>query len=548
MSKRRKHFELNEPLRHRDHSRPVTRREFIRQGFLTGSAYALAGGVFSLFADPRAAMADVSSDLNVLASGMTNPCALGGTSSMVPFICFDLAGGANLAGSNVLVGKAGGQLDLLTTAGYSKLGLPGDIIPGLSDTALAATMLNPSDGNFVNSLLGLRFHSDSAMLRGILEKFSNSAGRVDGVVIPARSDNDTGNNPHNPLYLLAKMGVGGKVVPLIGSVNSVSGGNSMSPAAWIDPKYRPTKVDRPTDVTGMIDVGNLTAVLNDPKDVTAVMESMARISHKKIRLGTVSTGTTRDEVIKDLVECGYIKTADVANRFAGEQVDPRQDVRIIGGTDPNTGEFFTPLFTSSDFNDGEFSKTASVMKMVVNGYSGAGCITMGGFDYHTGDRSTGENRDLRAGRCIGACLEYALRRKQPLMIYVFSDGALSSSGALDNSMGTAVTQGVPAGTLGGRGKGEWTSDNESTACSFILVYKPNGGISVNSSLATGKQIGWFSGDGSVVSSSSPAANNVNLLVNTVVANYMSLQGSLNTFTSLVPNHGLGSLNNVLYFV
>ena len=53
---------------------------------------------------------------------------------------------------------------------------------------------------------------------------------------------------------------------------------------------------------------------------------------------------------------------------------------------------------------------------------------MGGFDYHTGDRSTGEGRDFRAGVCIGACLEFAARRGVPLMIYVFSDGSCRAMG------------------------------------------------------------------------------------------------------------------------
>ena len=300
MSKRRKHFDVNEPLRHADHSRPVTRREFIRQGFLQGSAFVLAGGAFSLFSNPRQAMAAVSPDLTALAAGMNNPCVLGGLSgaAMIPFICFDLAGGANIAGSNVIVGNALGQTDFLTTAGFNKLGLPGDIIPGLSDTVLAATMQNPSTGEFMNNQLGLRFHTDSAILRGILDNFNplvsvngDPIGIVDGTVIPARSDNDTGNNPHNPMYLLAKAGLNGSVVRLIGSSNSDSGGNSMSPAAYMNPEFRPTKVDRPSDVTGMVDVGDLTAVLSDPADVTAVMESMARISHKKIRLGATNPGT-----------------------------------------------------------------------------------------------------------------------------------------------------------------------------------------------------------------------------------------------------------------
>ena len=55
----------------------------------------------------------------------------------------------------------------------------------------------------------------------------------------------------------------------------------------------------------------------------------------------------------------------------------------------------------------------------------------------------------------------------------------------------------------------------------------------------------MSADGSVVTSSSPAANNVNLLVNTVLLNYMALNGQITTsntseFTSRFPDHGLGS--------
>ena len=130
MARRRRHLGINEPLRHADHARPVTRREFIRQGFLTGAGMTMGGGVFSLFSHPRSAYAAVSDDLNALALDIG--CSLGGLSGTkkIPFICFDLAGGANLAGSNVLVGQGGGQMDVLSTAGYSKLGLPGDMIPG----------------------------------------------------------------------------------------------------------------------------------------------------------------------------------------------------------------------------------------------------------------------------------------------------------------------------------------------------------------------------------------------------------------------------------
>jgi len=529
------------PLRHNDHPRPVTRREFIKQGFMTGSATVLSGGIFSLFANPNAAMAAVAPDLDALATDIG--CTLGGLSgaARVPFICFDLAGGANLAGSNVLVGQGGGQMDPLSTGGYSKLGIPGDMVPGLVDSG---GLLNLSDGDFTNSALKLKFHADSAMLHGIVEKAGAAMGNIDGCVIPARSDNDTGNNPHNPLYGISMTGSQGSVVDLIGSRSTDSGGNSLAPASQINLEVRPTKVDRPSDVTGMVDVGNLTAILSDPADVTAVMESMARISHKKLKLGEVSTGLSNDDIIKDLVRCGYLKSADIANRFAGVPVDPSLDADIKGAAG---------IFSDTEFSDNEFRKTASVMKMVMNGYAAAGCITMGGYDYHTGNRMVGENRDLRAGRCIGACLNYAQRLNKPLMIYVFSDGSVASNGTEDNTASTGALENL---NLGGRGKGVWTGDNSSTACSYFLVYRPGvaPALSNNGQAAElHRQIGRFSADASVVTSATPAANNPNLLVNMLLLNYMAVNGDItpsntNAFTTLFPNHGLGSnLGNYIAF-
>ncbi|VAW77266.1 FIG00785185: hypothetical protein [hydrothermal vent metagenome] len=510
MAKRTKNLGPDEPLYHQDHPRPVSRRDFLRQGFVSGTGIVMGGSIFSLFSNPLAAQQALSSDLVNLAASMGN-CSLGGLggAGKIPFICFDLAGGANISGSNVLVGR-NTQLDVLTTAGYSKMGLPGDMIPG----GVEATPTATSNGDFTDTTFGLAFHSDSAFLRGILEKAGTRGPNINGAVIPARSDNDTGNNPHNPMYGIAAAGAVGGVVTLIGSRNSDSGGNSMSPANMINTEIRPTKVDRPSDVTGMVDTGNLTGILSDPNDVVAVMESVARISNSKLGWantglsGTINTGA--DAVIKDLMRCGYLKAADIADRFAGVNIDPSLDTDIVDPANPTQS-----IFTPTEFNgSGEFRKTASVMKMVIDGHAGAGTIAMGGYDYHTGDRSTGEVRDLRAGRCMGACLEYAARRGVPLMMYVSSDGSLASNGTIDNS-------------VNGRGKGVWTGDNSSVAASFFLVYNPNGAIP-----ALRQQIGFFRADGSVDTASSPAANNVNLLVETVILNYMALNGDRGLYSGL----------------
>jgi hypothetical protein len=151
---------LDEPIRHEaSHKRPVTRRDFLAQGFAAGLGTVVAPTVFGLFASPREAMAALSPDLEALRASCGIEVLGAGK---IPFICIDLAGGANMVGSNVLVGGPGGQLDFLSTAGYGKLGLPGDMVPSL---------VNPATGlSFTNSSLGLAFHSDSAFLRGILDR------------------------------------------------------------------------------------------------------------------------------------------------------------------------------------------------------------------------------------------------------------------------------------------------------------------------------------------------------------------------------------------
>lgn len=491
---------LDEPLRHPDHKRPVTRRDFLAQGFIAGSGTVIAPALLGLLANPRTAHA-LSTDIDNLRSAV---CNIQQGAGKVPFICFDLAGGANIAGSNVLVGQQGGQMDFLSTAGYSKLGLPGDMVPNTS-----------AQGTFIDTTFGIAFHSDSAFLRGMLTKVSPAtAANVSGVVIPARSENDTGNNPHNPMYGIARAGARGELLTLIGSQSSESGGNSMAHPMLIDPEIRPTKVDRPSDATGLVDTGQLSTLMPSQADTVSVMESIARIS--QFKLSNVDTGLgAGDAEAKRLVRCSYVKTAYQAENFGStDVVNPlsTNDI-LVGAGAPTT------IFSAAEMNDNEFRKTASIAKLVVNGYAGAGTISSGGYDYHDGTRATGEVRDFRAGVCIGACLEYAARKGQPLMIYVFSDGSLSSNGMID-------------GSVNGRGKGQWTGDNQGTAASLILVYNPIGRPIVR---IPGQQIGWFQASGDVAPASHPAGNSVTNLVELVVLNYMALHGEEGQFPTLFPN-------------
>src|ERR1700681_4326665 len=257
----------NEPFRHPDHPRPTTRREFVAQGFLTGAATILGPSLLGLLADPRVARAALATDIQQAVTA----CGINLGAGKIPFICFDLAGGGNIAGSNVLVGGPKGQLDFLSVAGYSKLGLPGTMVP------------NPSAaGNFIDSSFGLRFHSDSAHLRGMkIRASAKTMAGTNGTVIPALSQNDTNTNPHNPMYAIYQYGARGGLLNLVGSQSSMAGGSSMSPPTMVIAAAQPTKGSSPADTQGLVSTGQLGTLLPHPADVTNVLESMKRVSDAK---------------------------------------------------------------------------------------------------------------------------------------------------------------------------------------------------------------------------------------------------------------------------
>jgi hypothetical protein len=506
---------LHEPLLHQDHPRPRTRRQFIAQSFMTGAATVVGPSLLAMLAAPRTARATLATDIQA----MLGPCSITTGAGLIPFICFDLAGGGNIAGSNVLVGGPGGQLDFLSVAGYNKLGLPGTMVPNSSAT-----------GSFVDASFGLRYHSDSAHLRGMKTRAGAKAmAGTNGSIIPASSLNDSNVNPHNPIYGIYQYGARGALLNLIGSEVSVSGGNSMAPPTMVIASAQPTKIADGADTQGLVSTGQLNTLLPNPSDVTNVMESMKRISDAKYNqvtayatnptLNTAALGPTGIEA------CSYVKSAYVVDKYnSPSAVDPDLDPNIVG----SSGIFNTAEYQASS----DFQKTAAIMKLVIDGNAAAGTIEMDGFDYHTGDRATGETRDFQLGQCIGAVLEYASRVGKPVMIYIFSDGSLASDGSIDNS-------------VAGRGKGVWTADNGSVAASYFLVYNPAGRpVPAQKNPEMSLQLGSFNPDGSVNITSNPGGNNVFNLAQMAILNYMALHGAnaISAFPNLWP---APNLNNTL---
>ena len=516
------------PLLHENHPRPVTRRDFLAAGMLGAQGMVIGSAWLGTLLKAQAARAGgLDADIQALLG--SGQCNIPSGSGSLPFIVFDLAGGANLVGSEALVGTAGGQANFLSVAGYGKLGVPGNMVP--------------TSSTFVSSALGLLWHSDGAILRGILTKASaTTQAGVNGAVIPAMSQNDTQSNTINPMYGIAEAGAKGTVVNLVGTNSSTSGGNSAALMYTIQPSLQPTTIQRPSDAVALAPV----TPGGGPPDPLAVaeLESEARISTGSTPYqGAGSTGSefsgalsnpsgstpgvqlvpgggSADAALKNQVRCSYVQAANTANIFAAGPagLDPTQDPLIVGGT--------TPIFTAADFQNNDVQMTAAVMKLVIDGYAGAGTISMGGYDYHDGTRATGETRNFTAGQMIGAVLEYASRKGTPVMIQIMSDGSLTSNSTVDTS-------------TAGRNKLSWQGDNSSVAATLFLVFSPNGRPALRNGVA-GQQIGYFSSDGSVVSGSSPAANSVNQIPELIMLNYMGLMGTDAQFASVFPMQGLGT--------
>lgn len=469
------------------HKKPQTRRDFLANGLLAGGAYLFTPSLITMLAAKRAYGAD---------------CAATALARKTPFICIDLAGGSNIAGSNVIVGKQGGQSDYLTS--YTLLGLPDSMRP----TATAQ----------VNREFGLAFHADSGFLRGMLSVTSaTTRANVDGIVFCTQSGDDTGNNPHNPTYWITKAGLQGSLTALAGTSTSISGGNAMAPAMSVNPAARPVRLTRPAEARDLATLGQLNTLFTQPK-IDKIMGTIENLSASHL-----ASFQEKDlpSQIREVLGCAFTKAKTTAAEGA-DRLDPLRDA-MVTAVFPNIG------------TSGEDQKVATIAKLVLDGVAGGGTIQKGGYDYHSGNRSDGEAKDFEAGVAIGQCLELAARKGKDLMLYVFTDGGVASNGTLDN-------------TTAGRGKGIWTGDSGERSAAFILVYRAgNGRPSLRNTL---RQVGYYRDSGQAVdANSSLVARDVEKLSMAVVLNYMALDGSEGQFSNVVlgANPFAGAMDKYLLF-
>ena len=173
------------------------------------------------------------------------------------------------------------------------------------------------------------------------------------------------------------------------------------------------------------------------------------------------------------------------------------------------------------------------MKMVIDGYAGAGCITMGGYDYHGGMRQEGETKDFRAGTLHGRGPRVRRAHGQAA-----DDVRVQRRLAVEQRRDRQLRRGPRQGRVDERQPGHGGAVLPRLQPAYArrrAQLLTTAGLTA----AQHQQLGDFSADGNVVRSGTPGANNVNLLVQMLLLNYMALNGEQGQFATAFPNHGLG---------
>ncbi len=349
--------------------RPKTRRQLLGQGMIAGFGSVMLPSLLSMISEKAYAEGDCGVTKEVF-------------KTTIPVINIELAGGAGIAGKNVMVGGRGGQLDPLPE-GYAHLGHPG----------LAMVPSESINGDQD----GLLFASNSPMLEGIRAKLEEKNRRfINGVVICGTSSDDTGNNLHDTSHVFSALGRY-QAVANVGTTRA-------------DPIERNADFDalrmiRIEDAKALKALSVLKSNLDrdGAKKILMAAGNMGKEQLKKFQFGGLSTQT------KALIECAYGK------------VDHKLDVYSDMLLDPTFNEAFKNNVNFAISNEQE---TATIANLVLRGIAATGTISLGGYDYHGRGIENQNKKDKEAGEVLGIIMQAACHMNQSLQINLFSDGSV----------------------------------------------------------------------------------------------------------------------------
>jgi len=504
MSAQKKELTPIEEIMAKGHKVPKTRRQFLAHGLVSGVSTAVLPTFLTMLTRTNIAFAEQID------------CAEAVFKEGLPYVCIDVAGGCNIAGSNAMVSMVKDSRVQDDASSSS----PGDYIR-LGITPEEA----PSNSGKVETKYGLHFHRASGFLDGmrkILEPLGEELkmpnGRpisdgVDGLIFCTRTADDSATNPINTVFQANRAGAKGKLVQLVGNSGTATGARSSAPASQIDSKLRPTQINNYNGAKGLLSLGNKltgegagyfyqTGVEGtDAKDTERVKSFMNRISKmNSAKINEIKKmGST--EQIANVLKCSSNDAKNLFDKYSASALDPANDMAIstIYGGDQAQG---------------------AVAKLVLDNIAGAGTITIGGGDYHGNPAMTTHNTDVNVGRAIGRLIRTAMEKGKNLVIHVYTDGGVAGDSG-------GATEPVVVEGIGEVAKVRWTGDSGTRSSAIMIVYKHNHDgtplVKKNASNVPERQVGGFVKAGGV-DQNSIIGNSTENLWKAIMINYLAAQG------------------------
>lgn len=455
------------------HKKPTTRREFLGYGMIPFAASTFMPNLFQLLS-PQVAGAQ-SANCSVAAS------------TMIPFIQFNLSGGAGLM-ANFLPH----DMNRNPLASYSILGVGagGVSVPIAREFGNVPFAGDRGDGQLISNVLV-----------GIRERASQAArDKTAFIGMCVRSRDDSRENPFSMNGLVHRAGLVGTKLPHLGTEDSATGINQQ-PVLFAPPA--PLVVDRFTDVANALGyTASLNTALNQAQKerLTKLIGDLNGSQAKK--LAAINSGAA----VQQVLDCAGVKNIDLVKEGAAA-VDPRSNAAVsaVWGVNMQTAVNNESLvFATMVFN-------------TLNGQAGSCSLNKGGYDYHGNARTVTNQRDLDAGRIIGNILQTAEVMQRPLFLYVTSDGAVSSTNSVDDR------------------QSQFNSDRGSGGTAYLIMYNPTA-----RPVTTDFQIGHFDRLRNGVIESTQAADDTTIVggspelaTQAAFANYCRLNNRMDLYSQIV---------------
>lgn len=390
------------------HEKPVhkmTRRELLGAGLIQFSATIAAPTILGMLSRSGVARAD-----ELICSKST-------LSNLPPFITINLGGGAGLSGNFVPHDQG-----LQPLQSYNRLGL-------------GAAGSFPISYEFKN---GAPFAAGfSQIIAGIRQTATaGTMAKTVFVAVPNRSQDDSSNNKMSLDGMVIKAGRVGEILATLGA--------NRNEAAFVSPP-NPLQVSNFSNIEDAIGVKNSLANLSNSQQDKLFSMIQRLTSHQAAKLIGLSGGSQ----LSQLIQCAA-----------------QDNTRIIASEDPGINPLGNPAFSTlwglaaNNMNTQQFT-FGSIVYNVVRGNSPTGNLSLGGYDYHNGTRTSGDAADLRAGQLIGRVLESFALLGQKGFLVVTSDGSVT-------------------GPISEQPGGIWTSDRGTAGMMYMMAFDPAGGVNASS--------------------------------------------------------------------